>query len=498
MFDWLRRLWSARPAPGRAPRHVRARYDAAQTTDENTRHWSAADGLSAVSANDLSTRKVLRERARYEYANNSYCRGLVNSLANDLVGTGPRLALEGTGAARAIERAWGQWADAVDLPGKLRVMAQAKRVDGEPFALLTNNPALPSPVQLDLRLVECDQFSGPWDWATRAGGTDGDGITYDAAGNPVSYTMLTSHPGGMLYYAGDYQQIPARLVIHWFRKDRPGQLRGVPEITPALPLFAQLRRFTLATLSAAELAANFSAVVESEMPPDGEATAPTPFETLEVERGMLLTLPAGGKVSQFKAEHPTTTYEMFKREILKEIGRAVSSPYNITATDSSPYNYSSARMDALLYRGMLRVERKDCERWVLNRIFAAWLEEAVMVPGLLPAGVTPANVAPAWYWPGWEYMDPQKEAAADTERLANGTTTLSELYSEWGQDWETMLRQRGREIALCQELGIPLPQKASTPAAAAPATPAAGEAEDSADEEEEDAAERETSQGAGT
>ena len=32
--------------------------------------------------------------------------------------------------------------------------------------------------------------------------------------------------------------MPAAAVIHAFRPDRPGQRRGVPEITPALPLFA--------------------------------------------------------------------------------------------------------------------------------------------------------------------------------------------------------------------------------------------------------------------
>ena len=35
--------------------------------------------------------------------------------------------------------------------------------------------------------------------------------------------------------------------------DRPGQLRGVTPLAPALPIFAQLRRFTSATLTAAEV-----------------------------------------------------------------------------------------------------------------------------------------------------------------------------------------------------------------------------------------------------
>ena len=76
-----------------AGRVLRARFDAAQTTADNQRHWSNADSLSADSAANADVRKTLRNRARYEVANNSYARGIVTTLANDVVGTGPRLQM---------------------------------------------------------------------------------------------------------------------------------------------------------------------------------------------------------------------------------------------------------------------------------------------------------------------------------------------------------------------------------------------------------------------
>ena len=45
----------------------------------------------------------------------------------------------------------------------------------------------------------------------------------------------------------------------------------INDITPALPLFAQLRRFTLAVLAAAETAADFAGVLQTDAPPNGEA-----------------------------------------------------------------------------------------------------------------------------------------------------------------------------------------------------------------------------------
>ena len=59
------------------PVMLRARYDAAQTTSENARHWAMADGLSADGATSADVRRKLRDRARYEVANNSYAKGIV-------------------------------------------------------------------------------------------------------------------------------------------------------------------------------------------------------------------------------------------------------------------------------------------------------------------------------------------------------------------------------------------------------------------------------------
>ncbi len=71
--------------------------------------------------------------------------------------------------------------------------------------------------------------------------------------------------------------ISADQILHVYRKDRPQQLRGVPRTTPALPLFAYLRRYTLASVDAAETAADFAAILYGDQAVAGEAT-PTPWD----------------------------------------------------------------------------------------------------------------------------------------------------------------------------------------------------------------------------
>jgi lambda family phage portal protein len=471
-----------RPFSVRAPR-VRGRYDAAQTNTDNARLWVLADGLSARSANSPEVRRKLRERARYEASNNSYARGIVETLANDLVGTGPRLQLM-TGNPEMndrVAREFDTWAAAVGLAEKLRTMKKARTVDGEAFALLVSNPRLPTEVQLDLRLVETEQVATPDLWMTSPQNVDG--ITFDRFGNPLEYHLLDDHPGDEMRIGRmlGYTRIRADLVIHWFRCDRPGQARGVPDLTPAIPLFAQLRRYTLAVLAAAETAADFAAVLFSELPAEADAVEGEPFETLEIEKRMMTTLPAGWKLAQLKAEQPATTYDMFKREILNEIARCLNVPYNVAAGNSSAYNYASGRLDHQVYHRSLAVDQYHLETAVLDRLFRAWLEEAYLAR-VVPEPPDRLEGWPhQWFWDGPEHVDPEKEANAQETRLANHTTTLADEWARRGHDWRERLRQRAEELKLMAQLGLTPAQAAPSPT---PNTQPAGGLDDVDDTED--------------
>jgi lambda family phage portal protein len=479
------RVAPARPArpparervPSTAPM-VRGRYDAAQTTPHNTRHWINADSLSAREANSPEVRRLLRERARYESANNSYCRGIVLSLANDLVGTGPRLQLltEDQTVNRAIERAFMGWADAIHLAAKLRTAKQSKTVDGEGFGILATNPELPTEVQLDLRLIEADQCATPDIdvLATEAV----DGIVFDRYGNPREYHFLRTHPGDTGVFGlpwGEYDRVSARSVVHWFRQDRPGQARGVPELTPALELFAQLRRYTQAVIAAAETAASFAVLLESELPPDAAEIEGLPWEQQEIEHRMMTVLPAGYKMAQLRAEQPAQSYREFKHEILDEIIRCVLMPSNIGRGNSADHNYASGRLDHQTYDKAIEVERGHLELTILDRVFAAWIDEAALaVPGLVPDG--PGRLAGwphQWFWDGRGHVDPQKEASAQETRLKNHTTTYAYEFARQGRDWETEFQQIAKERALMDRLGL-----TPAPAEPQPAGAPTGDADD--------------------
>lgn len=437
---------------------IRAKYDAAQTTDLNRRHWALADYYSADAALSPAVRQKMRARARYELANNSYAAGMASTWSHDLVGTGPRLHLDlgpdsDAELVRKIEMAVYDWSVNIDLAKKLRIAKHTKISDGEVFGVQTTNRSLDG-VQVDLRLIESDQCVSPTGFPTE---TDVDGVEFDGDGNPARYWFTRNHPGSLTPgWTLDGTWHDAGKVHHWFHATRPGQHRGVPEIAPALELFAMLRRFTLATVTAAETAADFAAILKTTMPADGGGAAELEtLETMPITRGMAIAAPDGWEPVQMKAEHPTSSYDSFVKRLLNEISRCIDMPYIVAAMDSSTANYSSMRGDYLVYRKRISVERNDMERVFLDPLLVAWLEEAALVPGLIPDGLPPvAEWNWTWTWDGFEHVDPLKEADAEAAMIATNTATIAEVCQKRNKDWRQVLRQRAVEKALERELGI--------------------------------------------
>ena len=460
MFDWLRRMFRRKPSTP----SVRGRYDAAGSAEDNRRHYENADYLNSAAANSRAIRGKLVSRSRYEFANSCYLKGMVETVAQDTVGRGarPQVTSADPEFSKAVELKFAAWCKEINLAEKMRLMDQAEHVDGEGIGIFFNNPIDREGVHLDIRLVETEMMATPDLWPNTRFRVDG--VKYDVFGNPEFYTILHVHPGDDRgFNLWTYDEIPAENVLHLHRMDRPGQLRGVPILTPALTLAPLSRRYTLASVTAAEVAASIAAVMSTSLGPLGQPPEVEEFSTTPIERGMMMALPEASNVTQLKAEQPTTTYEVFQTALIRELCRCVHVPLTIALGDSSDSNYASGRLDLQNYVRHVRIKRSKWETF-LNRIYEMWLQEALLIFGFLPA--RPAgDVRCAWIWDGFEHVDPAKEAQAQEVKLRNNLTTYAEEYAKQGKDWEEQFRQIAKEKALMKELGLEMAQVAPPTAA---------------------------------
>lgn len=445
---------------------ISGRFDSATTTDDNRLHWAMADALAADAAASPGIRYTLRNRARYECHNNCYARGVGESIANDFVGTGPRLHIDDSrfpeDVQADIEAKFAAWTAAINLPAKLRTMRKARRQDGETFGLKITNPKLAHPVKLDLKVIEADRVRFVDINLLLVPSVDG--IRYDDYGNPVSYHVLRVHPGFWSYATGfvgfpwEYDVWQADRVIHWYRQDRPEQHRGLPEFLAALPLYATLRRFTQATLDAAETAADFAVLLHTQAGAN-DAELVAPFSSVPLERRMIVALPDSYEASQMKPEHPATTYPQFKREIIAEIGRCENVPYNVVAADSSNSNFASGQLDYKIYFRTRDIERSEANLVILESLFRDWLSEAALIESgpdgkpYLPKELRTreATLGHSWHWDSNELGDPLKLAAAKSTMLKSGLATIPELYAAKGQDWVKAFAAQARAMGISFE-----------------------------------------------
>jgi capsid protein len=354
-------------------------------------------------------------------------------------------------------------------------MSKAKSQDGETFGLLISNPGLPTPVKLDLRTIEADQVR--FVDITLLTVPSVDGIRFDDFGNPVSYHVLRVHPGFWSYATGyigfpwEYDVWPAKFVLHWFRADRPGQHRGIPEIMAALPLLAQVRRYILATLQASETAADFAmymktpTAAEGMIESDEVVEVPNPFDLFPLQRNIVTTLPDGYEIGQTKPNQPIDRIEEFVRVLLRQVARCMNMPYNIVAGDFSQGSYSESNLGNQGYFRQIEEGHKDLEYSMLDRLLAAWLMEASVAQtgGDFGAPYMPASVKAAigkitgnacdlpnhsYNWVGHEWANPSQAADADQKNLRMGFETYARVWGRKGQDY------RKAHISNAKALGL--------------------------------------------
>jgi len=432
---------------------MRARYDAAQTNVHNENHWANADNLDPHAAASYTVRQKLRSRSRYEVLeNNPYLKGTILTIANDFVGSGPKLRITDKRLSkdrkRLIELRWRVYSKKIQLRQKLWRMRLAKIVDGESFGLFYINERIRHPVQVDYSILEADQVSSvvAYPFLPTPNKNEVDGVRFDNWGNPEQYHVLDNHPGSTpltssLGMKAEGRWLDEKFIVHWFRQDR-GWLRGIPETTPSLPHCSILRRYTLALVRHAETAADFSAVLETEGPAgqqawtdgSGNLVEDDPFDTFPLEHGSIMNLPWGYKLNQLNAVPIGDQYDEFVGATLREITRPLLVPYNIAAGTSKDSNMATSVVDQHIYKGAQKFERMDCEDKVLERIAMSWWSIGLRTEdyfddpisgesSFIVANPSLDTELPQHEW-GWDnigldHTDPSKVAAA-IETLHNG------------------------------------------------------------------------------
>ena len=433
----------------------------------------------------------LRSRSRDVVRNNGFATRFLAILADNVLGhRGIMLDVDFMAGAEpnetlntAIESAWRGWghAETCSADGKLswldteRLTLATLAQDGEVLIRFVRGAS--NPYGLSLQLIDCDLLDQNMNQvASDTANEIRMGVERDIYGRPVAYHLWTFHPNDYDFAItryGERKRIPADEILHLFLLRRPGQTRGVPWFAPVLFNTQMLRGYTEAEVVAARQAASAMGFLIPGADSDvvGNLNAPNdqPLE-IAAAPGEFPTLPRGYTVHDWNPEHPGKEFSVFVKAMLREIASGLGVSYNLLANDLESVNYSSMRAGALSDRDAWRALQYWLIEHLHRRVFAEFSKMARLT-GALPAATRNADEdAIHWAPRGWPWVDPLKDAEAQTLMMQNGMDSRTHALAEDGREVEPVFKELAAEKQLAAKYDIEIEAAVKTPRSPPPDT----------------------------
>lgn len=428
---------------------VRA-YDAASSY--GTSDWSTANNSSANSE-VRAGQKTIRSRSRDLVRNSPYANKALNVIVSNTVGAGivPKIKGRTKTQEKAITEKWKQWADttACDKDNKNNfygLQAAALRSIVESGEALGKKGYYSGVAKI--QLLEPDFLN------TSIGNSldNIEGIWLDPRTNlPVAYELYKSHPGDFRAYNLDSVRVSADDIIHAYRIERLGQLRGMPWFYSVANAIKDFADYQNSTLIRQKVAACVTAFVSEK---EGDASLDPAFLQAQREADNMLEPGAirylgAGQTMTLASPPGVDQYDPFARQTLRSIAAGLGISYEALTGDYSQVNFSSGRM------GHLEMQRNiDMWRWQMLipqfctpafDFFLKWLS----IQGIDVNGVTVE-----WTCPAREMIDPSKELAALATEVRAGFKSLPEAIRERGLDPDQVIQEAAEFNEKLDALGL--------------------------------------------
>ena len=481
-------------------------YTAGQYPDR-TAYWQP--GAYDADTNIILNLREMRNRSRDLVRNNPIAAGAIETSVTHVVGTG--LAMQSNVDAEFLgldedaaqewqtntEREWRLWAESTYCDAheqltfaELQDLALRSSMEGGDCGVVLASMDRPGwPHRLALQVIEAERISN--ELLKHDDAQHVQGIEKDESGRPIAAWISDRHPYAWGVVKGiKWTRIPMRgqsgrvNFIHLYRKKRPGQTRGVPELAPVIEPLKQLGRYTDAEIAAAVVSGAFSVFVK--MDPNafqdifddaGQAAVINSAKRWDgtLQPGAAVNLLPGETIETADASRPNPNFDPFVGAILKQVGIGLGIPYEVI-TKHFQSSYSAARAALLDAWRTFKIRRAWLATKLCQVVYEEWLADAVAngrisAPGFFadPA-VRKAWSGASWNGDGPGAIDPEKEANAAGKRMEIGLTTLAEeILAYDGGNWDQKHRQQAIEREEREEAGLVAPVTQPMPGAAAPA-----------------------------
>lgn len=432
---------------------------------------------------DAPARPLLRARCRDLERNSEIIEAILSAITRNSIGSGLKVQArtelpDGTDNAELngqIEKLWNEWCRArnCDIQGQLslsdiqKMIIRRRKVDGGIFIIKNYDKTAKIPFKL--QVIEYDNLDSTKAFPLNNNGILCiNGIELDSNLKPIAYWFKQETYNVLVTNS---IRIEAKRVIHLFKKNRPGQIMGVSEFASVMKPIKDISDYVEAEVVAQRIAACFSLFVSTDDPQGHFAKIIAQMEANgeeldddyigSIEPGIIQRLKPGEKITTAQPGRNSQTTKDFMEMELRLIAAGVGLSYEAVSRSMKGVNFSSARQSYLEDRRTYQQEQQFMMDYFLYEVYTEFVISAVTyktldIPDFWEDGKKDNYLAHDWIIPGWPWVDPVKEVTAAKEEIKAGLNTLAGVAAAHGKDWQDILKQRAREQAFAQNLGINL------------------------------------------
>ena len=436
----------------------RAKYRFAYDAIDGSRTRKKRVDITGTGDSQLTEERLfkLRDTMREMGRNNPLVKGLLRTERNGVVGRGVKIQArtDDKGWNTAAEEMWKE--EMVDQPCEvtgrfgynqyLRMMYLSYRRDGDMGTILLDNG--------QLQAFEGEQCGRPLGNITAK--------EFDVV-NGVAVSKTTKKVIG--YYIGlpdkwgfikpdSYKMYKARDVVHTFNPERFSNSRGEPALTSSIDFIEKLCKYVDAELVAACVNAAFTMFIAQKddmgAPPiyGGSDEVGTDSETGNKEEkighGTIMYGEPGESAAGIGQTRPGTMFDPFIMRMLSFIGRPLCMPLMLMTLDFSGATFMNARFAYGECRDNWEVEQEIMIKGHASRAWRWWVERKINEQKLTRRDDASRHEVQCRKWP---YVDPFREAQADSMQLENETTNRMKICARQGEDYADVKTQLDVENA---------------------------------------------------
>ena len=280
------------------------------------------------------------------------------------------------------------------------------------------------------------------------------GVEIDDVGRPISYTV-GDRVNGVIR---NQREISARNFIPFFRRMRPVQYRGIPELAPILNTLQDCDEYDRVEMIAAKISASLSVVVKREnsyefelqnrmdgSDQDGDGNLE------QFEPGRFHYMEPGEDVSVISSNgRPNVDGIQWVSYLLRKAGSAVGIPLEFLLMEIGGSSFSASQGVVLQYQQTIESYQSDVIR-VMDRLYRRWLSQ-IIKDGVIDMAQAPSPFGVRWQRPAFRWINRAAQVKADMEYFRAGAMSLDDITAPFGYTAEDVLRRKAQNIRKAQQI----------------------------------------------